>query len=215
MGVCYSPSQNTYDINGADLISSTAIYVHGTSCTTVAGSNYYKDNSGTFYWDGSTLVVETCPYCNQNYPVYFSDTSVCDGCYGGTPVNVSLNGSDLANSTVVYDENPPCENIYGKSFPLWLRDASGTFYWDGTVLSAETCPTCYQVNLYDSNICFCFGGGNPYVLDNTSLTNSTTIYTDCCSGTKASAGYYSENCGTGADVYYFDGNNTITYDSTC
>jgi len=47
------------------------------------------------------------------------------------------------------------------------------------------------------------------------LAGSTEIYTDCQTGNYANAGYYAETCGSGAQVYYWDGNGSLSFSFTC
>ena len=220
---CYG--LNTYDVDtdGANLSTSTVLYQAYTSpaCTFYAPSGYYSEQDGNYYyWDnvGLTLTQYTCSPCNS-YGAEYSTTSIWELCYTTTPVtdNFRINGTDFSNTTEIYSDST-CSSLLNT--PYYLKDGTGTYYWNGSTLSVSGCPTCNGVNLYYANtaadICcnnansgtfYTDGAGNWY--------DSTYLYADCATQTFFSNTYYSSTVGSGSDVYFLDNSNVITFDSNC
>ena len=159
--------------------------------SSAAACNYVLLQFGNTIWE----------LCNQSNIQYFY-----------------INGTDLSNTTSVYSDN----NCTNPQNPVYLRDGTGYYYWNGSSLSSTSCPPCYGPFSYyaaamANDICNSFGGTNFYYVDDSGgdLSISTVIYMDCGNGQKAPAGYYSVTQGSGADVYYWDGNTTLSYNIQC
>ena len=168
-----------------------------------------------------TVTPSTSPQpCNQVYLTV--GATIFDLCYGAPSLNqVSIDGTDLSNSTRIFADLVCDPNKLAP--PGYYLDNTGYYYWDGITLAMTSCPPCYGPFTYyfapsANMICNNMGvGTNNYYVDdaNGDLGNSTVIYTDCGTGNKANAFYYSVTTGTNSLVYYWDGNNSLTFDSIC
>jgi len=209
---------SSYDINGTDLSDSSIIYDTGFSCQAgkEAASGYYKDTNGnTKYWNGTSLSGQTCPPCNL-INVAYDNTSDRLACYGTNYVNVYIDGNDFSdpitrlwNSCVWNDVAPNGYYYDGTSSTL--------VYWNGSTVTKPSCPPCYLLMLYAgpvNDICNCFVFNTGYYTDAATLASSSGIWTDCTFQTTANTNYYSENCGTGSDVYDWTP-NILSYFYTC
>ena len=221
-GACYGNNTTSIGINGTELSDSTILYLDGYSCDInyLAPSGYYVDVPGTvWYWDGvSSLTSSNCPICNNVF-LYYANTAedICCGNVntGNFYTDGSANWYDSAYlyadcGSQTYFPNTYYSSSFGANSDVYFLDNSNVISF------VSNCGTCNTLNLnygataFDS--CYTPNSGT-YYTDGMTLGSSTVIYdqTSCCGGAKAPAGYYSD----GSSSYYWNGSNSLSFDSLC
>jgi len=129
-------------------------------------------------------------------------------CYPNVVSFVDINGTDLSNSTIIYDSGFSC-NVAKKAGAGYYKDSTGLYYWNGTnTLSPDTCPPCDFVSVnYNatSDRMACYAGNNivnVYIDSATPTLNDpiTHLWNSCVWNDLAPNGYY-----------YSQGDNVLVY----
>ena len=158
-----------------------------------------------------------------------SGTTKAQACYnfpnpgGALPANFGGSESQLSVNSIIYTDRFTCSGVPTTGY-YYDVDNAQLFYWDGSALTVDTCPTCNPLTVeFANNIADICNSNIPPMqqvfvdVDVNNLSDSNYLFqSNGCYISTAQPGYYTEQLGggVGSQVYYWDG-NTLSFSTTC